>query len=345
MTESQHELLWRVEGAAGIIVLNRPSALNALTLTMVRGMNAALDAFEHDARVTRVIVRGAGDKAFCAGGDIRLLHDQGKAGDHAAQLAFWREEYLLNIRIKTFAKPYIALINGIVMGGGVGVSQHGTYRVASESYMFAMPEVGIGFFPDVGATYFLPRLPHRFGMFLGLTGARVNVGDAVAFGLVDAMVPRVQFDALEQRLSQGGDIAQALAEFSVSVAPERYYPMREQIAELFAADAPLEVLAALARDSSEFAQKQLADLAKKSAFSVCIAAEQVRRGAELSFADAMKIEYRVVSRICRQSDFYEGVRAVLIDKDQAPRWQYGSVAAVPPAGVENMFAPLEIELG
>ena len=187
------EALIERRGAAGVIVLNRPKALNALTLRMVRLIAAALDAWQDDPSVTRVVIGGAGDKAFCAGGDIRSLYELGRAGDHDQQLTFWREEYQLNERIRTYPKPVVALIDGIVMGGGVGVSINASHRVAGERFSFAMPEVGIGFFPDVGGTYFLPRLACRAGVYLALTGLRANAGDALAFGLAQTFVPSAAF--------------------------------------------------------------------------------------------------------------------------------------------------------
>ncbi len=334
------EILWHVVGAAGVVVLNRPAALNALTLNMVRQINVALDAFERLPQITRVVVCGAGEKAFCAGGDIRLLYEQGIVGDHAAQLAFWREEYTLNMRIKHFSKPIISLLNGIVMGGGVGVSQHGTYRVASENYVFAMPEVGIGFFPDVGATFFLPRLPDRFGIMLALTGARVKAADAVAFGLVDAHVPQAKFGAFEACLATGVDVADAVGAFMVPVQPGPYYEHRNEIAEWFAPGPPLVVMARLKLSGSRLAARLLAEMTTKSAFSIAIASEQMRRGVSLDFDEAMRIEYRVVSRICKTQDFYEGVRTVLIEKGAAPRWEFAEVSLVPEARIAGMFAPL-----
>ena len=206
----------RVErrGRAGVIVLNRPRALNALTLSMVRDIARALDEFERDPGVERVVISGAGDRAFCAGGDIRWLYDRGRAGDHEAQLTFWREEYLLDQRIKRFPKPYVALIDGVVMGGGVGVSLHGSHRVASERCVFAMPEVGIGFFPDVGATWLLPRLPRRIGVYLALTGLRANAGDVAALGLATSFIPSTSFAALREALeSDEGPVEGILARF------------------------------------------------------------------------------------------------------------------------------------
>src|SRR3984957_3600157 len=185
---SEPEVLAEKRGSAGFLILNRPKALNALNLNMVRLIAAALDDWERDDAVARVVITGAGGRAFCAGGDIRLLYEQGRAGDHAAQLAFWREEYQLNRRIKRYSKPYVALVDGIVMGGGVGVSAHGAHLVAGEGFTFAMPEVGIGVFPDVGGSYLLPRLPHRAGLYLALTGAKMGASDALALGLAQALV-------------------------------------------------------------------------------------------------------------------------------------------------------------
>ena len=207
------EALIERRGGAGVIVLNRPRALNALTLTMVRLIAGALDDWERDPGVTRVVLRGAGEKAFCAGGDIRHLYELGRAGDHEAQLTFWREEYQLNERIRTYPKPVVALIDGIVMGGGVGVSINAAHRVAGERFVFAMPEVGIGFFPDVGGTYFLPRLARRAGVYFALTGLRANAGDALAFGLVQTFVPSARFGDLAAALEGDAPVEATLAPF------------------------------------------------------------------------------------------------------------------------------------
>ena len=195
MTASSPEAEALVErrGRAGVIVLNRPQALNALTLTMVRLIAAALDEWEGDRAVDRIVFLGAGERAFCAGGDIRRLYELGRAGDHDAQLTFWREEYQLDRRINAYPKPIVALVDGIVMGGGVGLAMHAAHTVASERFVFAMPEVGIGFFPDVGAAWLLPRLPSRAGVYFALTGLRADAGDAVAFGLAQTFVPSAAF--------------------------------------------------------------------------------------------------------------------------------------------------------
>ncbi len=326
-----------------MITLNRPQALNALTLGMVRAIAAALDAWENDPAVTRVLIEGAGEKAFCAGGDIRAIHDLGRAGRQAEALDFWREEYLLNIRIKHYAKPYIALIDGIVMGGGVGVSLHGSHVVAGERFLFAMPEVGIGFFPDVGATYALPRLPGRAGAFLAITGERVRQGDALALGLVHAAIASADMPALRERLVAGEDVDAAIRALAMQPEPGPILAEAALIDRCFAGESVTEIFSALdaaAAGGATFAGKIAAGMRGKSPTSMCLALEQMRRGATMGFVDAMLTEFRIVSRICHGHDFYEGVRAVIIDKDNAPRWQPADLAGVDPAEIARHFAPL-----
>jgi len=337
------EILCAVRGAAGMVILDRPKALNALTLPMVRELSRALDAWENDPAVERVVVTSTSEKAFCAGGDIRALHDLGRAGRHDEMLAFWGEEYILNARIKTYPKPYVALIDGIVMGGGVGISLHGSHRIAGERYLFAMPEVGIGFFPDVGATHALPRLAGAAGIYLALTGDRVGAADALAFGLATHAVPSARMPELVDALTRRGSLDDILAAFSHDPGPAKLAGERPTIADCFGAPSLSEILARLeaaAAAGSAFAGKLRQTLAVKSPTSVAIAFEQMRRGAGLDFAEAMRTEFRIVSRIARGHDFYEGVRAVVIDKDHAPQWRPASVDAVDPAAIAAYFAPL-----
>jgi len=342
MTDDR-EIICEIRGAAGVVVLNRPKALNALSLGMVRELARALDAWENDPQVTRVVVISTSEKAFSAGGDIRWLHDCGKAGRHDEMLAFWGEEYIHNHRIKTYPKPYVALIDGIVMGGGVGISLHGSHRIAGDRYLFAMPEVGIGFFPDVGATYALPRLDGGFGSFLALTGERVGAADAISSGLATHGVPSERMAELADALTRPGAIDDILAGFTLQRGPGPLHGERAMMAEAFTAATLPEVIQRLrqaAESGSGFAGKLLQTIAVKSPTSVAIAFEQMRRGGDLDFAEAMRTEYRIVSRIARGHDFYEGVRAVVIDKDQAPRWQPSTLDAVDPAAIAAYFAPL-----
>lgn len=340
------EVICEKQGQAGLMALNRPQALNALTLGMVREMRRALDAWAVDPAVTRIVVEGAGEKAFCAGGDIRRLTDLLKAGEKDEALAFWREEYQLNALIKRYPKPYISLINGIVMGGGVGISLHGRYRVAGERYLFAMPEVGIGFFPDVGATYALPRLPGKAGMYLALTGERIKRADAKMFGLVTHAVNEDRAEDLRAGLLDGAPVDAALAEASIDPGPPLLAGGRDLIDSCFSGESVSAIMARLdeaAAKGSAFAAKTAETMRIKSPTSMCLAFEQMRRGGGLDFEEAMKTEFRVVSRIAEGHDFFEGVRAVLIDKDNQPRWQPASLSDVDPMVIERYFADLGSE--
>ncbi|WP_230531938.1 enoyl-CoA hydratase/isomerase family protein [Microvirga roseola] len=337
------EVVCERQGSAGLITLNRPRALNALNLGMVREMRRALDSWAKDPAVTRIVVQGAGGKAFCAGGDIRQLTEDLKAGRRDEALAFWREEYQLNIVIKRYPKPYVSLIDGIVMGGGVGVSLHGSHRVAGERYLFAMPEVGIGFFPDVGATYALPRLPGQMGMYLALTGDRVKRADAVMLGLATHAVASESIDSLRQALTDGEPVEQALKAAAIDPGPAPLASEQAVIDDCFSADSVAAILKRLdeaAAKGSEFAARTAAGMRTKSPTSMSIAFEQVRRGGALDFEDAMRTEFRIVSRIPDGHDFYEGVRAVIVDKDNSPRWQPAAIGDVDPAVVEKHFASL-----
>jgi enoyl-CoA hydratase len=341
--DTEDELLCVKRGHAGFITLNRSHALNALTLEMVRGIAAALDAWGNDPQVHRIVVTGAGEKAFCAGGDIRQLYELGKAGRQDEALNFWREEYILNLRIQRYPKPYISLIDGIVMGGGVGISLHGSHRIAGDKYLFAMPEVGIGFFPDVGATYALPRLPGATGMYLAVTGERVKRDDAISLGLATHAVASQDMAALRDALSEPGDTDAIITRLAANPAAPPLAPHRAMIDSCFAQGTVVAMLEALdghAAAGNELARKLAAGIRVKSPTSMMLACEQIRRGATLDFAQAMATEYRIVSRIMHGHDFYEGVRAVIIDKDNQPVWQPASIANVTPAMISAHFAPL-----
>ena len=338
---AQSEIQCERRGAAGFIRLDRPRALNALTPAMVTAMAEALDRFEADPSIERVVIDGAGDRAFCAGGDIRLMHDLGRAGDHAAQLDFWRDEYRLNLRIATFPKPFVALIDGVCMGGGVGVSVHGAYRVAGDRYLFAMPEAVIGFFPDVGATHVLPRLPHHAGTWLGLTGSRLGPGDAMALGLATHFVPSAAIAGLAVALEGRGDTAVIITAHCAPSPAAAHAGDLEIIGDAFARRTLPEIFAALeAHHESAFAGATLETLRRLSPTSLAISLRQMIEGAGLTLADALKVEFRIVSRICREHDFYEGVRAVIIDKDNRPVWMPSKIEDLAPDATDAYFAPL-----
>ena len=338
------EVLISRDGAAGVLTLNRPKALNALTHGMVKHIAAALDDWRNDAAVTRVLIRAAGDRAFCAGGDIRVVHDLGRAGRQDEALWFWRDEYRMNRQIKRYPKPYIALIDGIVMGGGVGVSEHGAYRVAGDRYSYAMPEVGIGFFPDVGATYALPRLPFCAGTYLALTGQRIGRADALALGLATHGVASQDMPAVEAALAAGNDIEATLQMFAAPTEAAPILAHSEVIGRIFALPSVAAILDALAAEPGDFAAKTLATMRTKSPFSMALALEQMRRGAAMEFEEAMQTEMRIVTRVVHGHEFYEGVRAVIIDKDQKPQWIPADISGVQPADVAAYFAPIADEL-
>lgn len=341
--QAEPEILFETRGAAGLVRLNRPKALNALTIEMVRAMHAQLRAWEDDPGVTRVVVRGAGGRAFCAGGDIRRVYELGRAGRFDETVAFWLNEYELDAYVQRYPKPYVSLIEGYVMGGGVGISLHGDVRVASEKYLFAMPETAIGYFPDVGVTYALPRLPGQTGTYLAVTGARIGPADALAVGLATHYASAADFDAITEVLCAGGAIDEAL-ETHAAPLPEPGPLVKERglIDECFSAGSVHDVLGRLdvaASAHSHFATETAALIRSRSPTSVLIAFEQMRRGAAMSFPEAMLAEYRLCTRVMRGHDFYEGVRAVIIDKDNAPSWDPPSLEAVAPATVAAAFAP------
>jgi enoyl-CoA hydratase/carnithine racemase len=333
------EALIERRGRAGVIVLNRPKALNALTLTMTRLIAAALDEWDRDGAVEQVVFLGTGDRAFCAGGDIRRLYELGRAGDHDAQRTFWREEYQLDRRIKTYPKPIVALVDGIVMGGGVGLAMNAAHAVAGERFAFAMPEVGIGFFPDVGAAWFLPRLPFRMGVYFALTGLRADAGDALALGLAETFVPSAAFPALARAL-EDEPVKTALARFTAASPHSRLIGEAEAIEACFSRPDRAAILEALSKAQTQgwgFAAEARAAMTEKSPTSQAIALRQMALGATIDFEETLRMDYRIVSRICRGHDFYEGVRAVIVDKDNHPRW------SPPPsmAEIDVYFAPLD----
>ncbi len=338
------EVLFARKGALGHILLNRPKALNALTLNMCELMTAQLKAWAVDDAVKAVVIRGAGEKAFCAGGDVVRLYEDGKAGrDYPAR--FWSTEYRLNTLIKRYPKPYIALVDGIVMGGGVGVSVHGGYRVATDRTMFAMPETGIGLFPDVGGGYFLPRLPGHAGMYLGLTGKRLKGADCVALGLAEAFVPHERLADLEAKLASDAvndldEVSFLIAQFAEPVQTAPIAADRTSFARHFGLGSVEAIIASLDADGGEWATEQAKILKTKSPTAMKVTFRQIREGAALSFEDNMKMEWRIANRCAAGTDFYEGVRALLIDKDNAPRWSPAKLADVTEADVAAYFAPL-----
>jgi enoyl-CoA hydratase len=344
------DILFERRGAAGIVTLNRPKALNAVSHAMVLAFHAQLKDWADNPAITRVVITAAGERAFSAGGDIRALYDLGKAGRHGEALQFWADEYPLNTAIKNYRKPYIALIDGIAMGGGIGVSVHGSHRVAGDKFSFAMPEVSIGFFPDVGATWFLPRMPGETGTYCALTGERFGIADGVASGIATHRVPSARFPDLLDGLTGTLSVDALLAAFAEPPGEGPITARRAAIDRLFAGDTVEGILAALDREASstgndaEWAAKTAATMRTKSPTSLKLALAQVRRGKQWDFETCMRAEYRIVSRIIHGHDFDEGVRAVIVDKDNKPQWQPSELAGVTDAEIERHFAPLDQEL-
>jgi enoyl-CoA hydratase len=340
------DILFAPHGAVGLVILNRPRALNALSLAMIQAMHTQLQAWAADHVITRVVVRGAGGRAFCAGGDVRAIHALARAGRDAEVDAFWHGEYGLDALVQAYPKPIVSLIDGIVMGGGNGISLHGSHRVASEGYRFAMPEVGIGFFPDVGMTYALPRLPHRAGSYLALTGATIGAGDALALGLATHFVPAARFDAVVADLAGGGAIEAVLA--AQAEAPPPPGPVIAHHALIEACFSEADVPGILARldrmadgtasaPETAFAAETAALLRTRSPTSLCIAHLQMQRGPTMTFAACMAAETRLAAFLMRGHDFFEGVRAALIDKDGTPAWRPGSLDGVDGAAIRATF--------
>jgi enoyl-CoA hydratase len=323
---SEPDLIVRREGAAGIIRLNRPKAINAVTLEMFRGIDRALDEFEADPAIGLILLEGAGDRGLCAGGDIRALYDSSRAKGDLGKI-LWREEYILNARIAKFAKPYVAFMDGIVMGGGVGLSAHGAHRVVTERTKLAMPEVGLGFFPDVGGTWLLSRSPGEVGSYFGLTGQTMNGPDAIYARFADAVVPSSHLSTLREALidlragTSSGEVQAVIGRFATGETAGPVAAIRPQIDRWFAYDRMDEIMTALQRDGSELAQSTLQTLNEKSPRGMVVTLRLLRLARNSSSLEQCLVrEYRAALEVFRSDDFREGVRAAVIDKDRNPHW-------------------------
>ena len=328
-------------GAVGRIRLNRPRAIHALTLEMCQAMTQALLAWRADPAVVAVMIDHAEGRGFCAGGDIAMLATSAK-GDGRDAEAFFHAEYRLNHLLFVYDKPVVAFMDGIVMGGGVGISQPARYRIATERTVYAMPESGIGLFPDVGGGWFLPRLPGRAGAWLAATGARIDGADCMGIGIATHYIPSDRLDAVKARVAADPlGLADILDENAQTPPPSKWETQRADIDRLFASDRYEDILAALEEDGGDWARAQLAILATKSPQAVKVALRQLREGAaHTDFADHMAREYRIGCHVVRRPDFAEGVRAVIFDKDNAPRWDPATPDGVTDALLDSLFAPL-----
>lgn len=344
------DLIVRREGVAGVIRLNRPKALNALTLEMTREIAAALDAFETDPKVALVILEGAGERGLCAGGDIRGLYESAKVKGDLGKI-FWREEYIVNARIANYTKPYVAYMDGLVMGGGVGLAGHASHRLVTEKTKVAMPEVGLGFFPDVGGTWLLSRAPGELGTYFGLTGLTMNGADAVYCRLADVLIRATDWPSLREALTSvapGIDAAGVMAKLKAFAAPDEVGPVtqqRELIDRAFAHDSVEEIIAVLEKDGSDFAQATLKALSDKSPRGLKVTLKLLRLArTSTSLEECLSREYLAALEVFDSADFVEGVRAAIIDKDRNPAWQPPDLAGVTPDIVARYLAKRDVEL-
>ncbi len=336
------EVLTKIAGKTGHLSLNRPKALHALTLDMCHAMSAALAEWAGDDAVQAVIIDHAEGRGFCAGGDIAFLRNSALNDDGVSGRRFFHDEYQLNHQLFTYAKPVVAFMDGITMGGGVGISQPATFRIATENTRFAMPETGIGLFPDVGGGWYLSRLGGRLGQFLALTGARLDGAECLWAGLATHYLPSDKLAEAKERIAADPSrMAGILSELSVTPPDARIEANADRIARHFASDRYEDILASLGADSSDWAAKERDTLGTKSPQTCKVALRQLATSANLeNFADNMRMEYRIGSRVLTRPDFAEGVRAVIVDKTHDPKWDPATPEEVSGELIDSIFAPL-----
>ena len=344
---AEGDLIARKEGSSGILRLNRPKAINAVTLEMFHDIDKALDVFEADPDIAVILLEGAGERGLCAGGDIRALWESSKAKGDLGKI-LWRDEYILNARIKKFPKPYVAFMDGIVMGGGVGLSAHASHRVVTEKTKLAMPEVGLGFFPDVGGTWLLSHSPGEIGTYFGLTGQTMNGPDAIHAGFANAVVPSGKLAALREALTKvrpgvtAAEVKALIAGFATGETAGPVAAMQSKIDTWFAYDRMEDIVAALQRDGSELALATLKTLNEKSPRGMVVTLKLLRLArASNSLEECLVREYRAALEVFASDDFREGVRAAVIDKDRNPKWSPPRIEDVTP----EMVAPYFAEIG
>jgi len=341
MSTPDPEVIARIEGGVGRLTLNRPGALHALNTGMCEIMTETLLAWRGDPAVTAILLDHSGERGFCAGGDIRMLAESG-ASDGVQARRFFFTEYRLNDLLHRYPKPVVAIMDGVTMGGGVGLSMPAKYRVATERITFAMPETGIGLFPDVGGGWYLPRLPGKTGLWLALTGARLKATDCLELGIATHVVDSAATGALKAAIvGEPHRIEALLSDHPANVAEAPIRAHRETIDRLFAGETVEAIFGALASDGGDWAGEQLKSLKTKSPQTLKVAHRQLRLGAGMaSFAENMAMEYRIGARVVARHDFIEGVRAVIVDKDNAPRWSPETIEGVSEAMLDEIFLPL-----
>jgi enoyl-CoA hydratase len=325
----------RRDGRIGRILLNRPKALNALDLTMVNLIHIAMDDFAADPTVHAVVVEAAGDRAFSAGGDVRAIRQQALNGETQPILEFFTAEYAMNQAIADYPKPFVSLIDGLCLGGGIGISVHGSHRIATQHAAFAMPETAIALFPDIGATFFLPRLPGQLGLYYALTGQRCAGADAVHAGLATHFVPRDHLPALSAAIAQDG--VAVIAGYAQTLPPFSLAPHRAVIDHAFGADSVLGIIERLQADGGDFAQATLKILRAVSPSSVHWSFQILRDGATKTLAECLAAELALVQKVTLHHEFHEGVRSVVVDKDRSPNWRPARLEEVDPAAIAAMF--------
>ncbi|CUW40430.1 3-hydroxyisobutyryl-CoA hydrolase, mitochondrial [Magnetospirillum sp. XM-1] len=335
------------DGRLGRILLNRPKVLNALSAAQYHDITRSLSGWEDDPDVSVVLIEGEGERAFCAGGDIRMVWDAAKRGDHGFNRDVFSTEYRLNRRIYRYPKPYVSLLDGICMGGGAGLSVNGGFRVATERTRFAMPETGIGFFPDVGATWFLNRCPGSVGLYLGLTGKQLGPADSLWAGIATHFVPSGRLDELRTALvaaSQSADppdaVAATLARFHQEPGDGPLVRHVDSLERCFAPRRLADVIEALRGDGGQWAWDTIWDLSGRAPFSLAVTSRQLREGRDLGFDEAIRREFRLAWHFLLGHDFLEGIRALVVDKDKRPAWTPSSLAEVDELAVAAYFQPL-----
>jgi enoyl-CoA hydratase len=347
VTEESDEILSRVQDGVGFVMLNRPKAINSLNQGMVNELSAVLAGWERDEQVRAVVLSGAGERGLCAGGDVVAIYHSARA-DGVAARRFWRDEYLLNAQIGRFGKPYVSLMDGIVMGGGVGVGAHANTRVVTDTSKIAMPEVGIGFIPDVGGAYLLSRAPGSLGLHAALSGAPFSGADAIALGFADHFVPHDKLDEFSQAIVADG-VERAVGAHAIEAPPSQLVAQGEWIDDCYTGDTVADIVAALrghdAGPGSGLAQDAANLIATRSPVALSVTLAAVRRAAKLdTLEDVLTQDYRVSCASLRSHDLVEGIRAQLVDKDRNPKWSPASLSQVSAADVEAYFAPVDDDL-
>ncbi len=335
------DIIIQQDGCLGRITLNRPKALNALSFDMVLEIIKALQAWKNDMSISCIIIEGSGDRAFCAGGDIQAIYDIGRSNPEYLQ-NFWRQEYALDYMIQNYPKPYIALMDGYTMGGGVGVSAHGSHRIVTERSIVAMPEVIIGFLPDVGGTWLLSRAPGKTGLYCGVTAANMNAADAIYAGFADSYVSSSHINELISCLREKQSVDDVIAKFSSEPEEQSFLKLHKgEIDILFSHDTILECVDALQYAGTKFANETLKSLDTHSPFAISCAFYAINNAGKLSnLQECLQQEYRFAYRSVYTKDLYEGIRAAVVDKDRSPKWEHESVRDVDFETVKKMFEPL-----